>query len=366
MVRRRYVGTRTLQEGMVIDQVIMDRTGRILIAKKTVLDAFLIDAIRKMGVPGIYIREGEEEPEAPEEIVIAPAVQETINKLKVADRAKVELSESVRTRVGQGIQYIFSETSSPDFTNAAENVTANLLDAILESDAVALNIDALKVSDEYTFKHSVDVATIAMIIAKKGNMPDSDVRKIGVAGLLHDVGKSMIPNEVLNKAGKLTEEEFQIMKKHSLFGYNILKEKKELPSEVILGVLHHHEKINGKGYPLRLTADQISPYAKIIAIADVYDALVTERPYKKAFSQQDALEMIMAMTEELDIDYMRNFIDSVILYPVDSVVMLSNGERAKVVKNAPHYPLRPKVVGIKSGKVYDLLEDMNCASLTIE
>lgn len=366
MVRRRYVGTRILQEGMIIDQVIMDRTGRILIARKTMLDQFLIDAIKKMGVPGIYIREGEEEPETPEELVITPAVQETINKFKVADRAKVELSESVRTRVGQGIQYIFSETSSPNFTSTAENVTSSLLDAILESDAVALNIDALKVSDEYTFKHSVDVATIAMIIAKKANMPEEDIRKIGVAGLLHDVGKSMIPNEVLNKAGKLTEEEFQIMKKHPLYGYSILIEKNELPPEVLLGVLHHHEKINGRGYPQRLMGEQISPYAKIIAIADVYDALVTERPYKKAFSQQDALEMIMAMTEELDISYMRHFIDSIILYPVDTVVLLSNGERAKVVKNTPHYPLRPKVVGIKSGKVYDLLEDMSCASLTIE
>lgn len=365
MIRRRYTGTRALQCGMVIDQAIVDKTGRILIARKTVLDDFLIEALKKMGVTGVYIREGEESPEE-EDIEVAPLTLETIEKLKVADRAKVALSESVKTRVNQGIQYIFNETSSPDFTNTAESITTSLLDAILQNDAVALNIDALKVSDEYTFKHSVDVATISMVIAKKGNLPDSDIYKIGVAGLLHDVGKSLIPSEVLNKAGRLTEEEFSVMKKHSLFGYNILKAKNDLPSEVVMGVLQHHEKINGKGYPLRLTEGQISTYAKIISIADIYDALVTERPYKKAFSQQDALEMIMAMTEELDINYMRNFIDSVILYPVDSIVTLSNGEKAKVVKNTPHYPLRPKVVGLQSGKVYDLLEDISCASLTIE
>lgn len=364
MIRRRYTSTRLLDEGMIIDQAIIDRTGRILIARKTVLDQFLIDALRKMGVPGVYIREGEEEPD--EELEVAPETLETIAKLKVADRAKVTLSASVKQRVAEGIQYLYSDTGSSNFTDTASNITRSLMQAISENDAIAMNIDALKVSDEYTFKHSVDVATMAMIIARKSGMPEKDIYQIGVAGLLHDVGKSQIPNEILNKAGKLTEDEFAIMKKHSLFGYNILKEKSGIPSEIVAGVLQHHEKINGRGYPLRLTAGQICPYARVLSVADIYDALVTERPYKKAFSAQDALEMIMAMTEELDVNYMRSFIDTVILYPVDSVVTLSTGERAKVVRNTPHYPMRPKVVGLKSGRVYDLANDISCASVIIE
>ena len=236
----------------------------------------------------------------------------------------------------------------------------------MDNEAVALNIDTLKFSDEYTFQHSVDVATIAMLIAKNSDMSEAEIQKIGMAGLLHDMGKSKIPNEILNKAGKLTEEEFAIMKNHSVFGYQILKEKGGIPQEVLMGVLQHHEKLNGKGYPMNVAVDKIHPYAKILSIADIYDALVTERPYKKAFSQQDAIEMIMAMTEELDVDFMRSFIDTVILYPVDSSVTLSNGERARVVMNTPHYPLRPKVIGLRSGKVYDLSEDIKCASLIIE
>ncbi len=364
MVRRRYTSTRLLDEGMVIDQAIIDRTGRILIARKTVLDSFLIDALRKMGVPGVYIREGEEDPD--EEIEVAPETLETIAKLKVADRAKVTLSDSVKQRVSQGIQFLYSDTNSPNFTDTASNITHSLMHAISENDAVAMNIDALKVSDEYTFKHSVDVATMAMIIARKSGMSEVEIYQIGVAGLLHDVGKSQIPNEILNKAGKLTEEEFTIMKNHTLFGYKILKEKSGIPSEIMAGALQHHEKINGRGYPLKLTGKQISSYAKVLSVADIYDALVTERPYKKGFSAHDALEMIMAMTEELDVDYMRSFIDTVILYPVDSLVTLSNGERAKVVKNTPQYPMRPKVVGLKSGKVFDLANDIKCASIIIE
>lgn len=364
MVRRRYISTRLLDEGMIIDQAIIDKSGRILIARKTVLDQFLLDALRKMGVPGIYVREGEEDPD--EEIDVAPETLEKIEKLKVADKAKVTLSASVKERVSTGIQFLYSDTTSPSFSNTASNIAQNLMQAITENDAVAMNIDALKVSDEYTFKHSVDVATMGMIIARKSGLSEKDVYQVGVAGLLHDVGKSQIPNEILNKAGKLTEEEFSIMKKHTVFGYNILKEKSDLPTEVVAGVLQHHEKINGRGYPLKLTEKQISPYAKVLSVADIYDALVTERPYKKGFSPHDALEMIMALTDELDLNYMRSFIETVILYPVDSVVTLSNGERAKVVQNTPQYPMRPKVVSLKTGKVYDLANDISCASVMIE
>lgn len=277
---------------MVIDQAIIDRSGRILIARKTTLDEFLIDALQKMKITGIYIREGEEDPEMDGDIELAPEIQVAIEKLTVEDRSKVKLSESVKKRVSEGIKFLYHDTSAPNFIDTAANVTNSLVGSIMDNEAVALNIDTLKFSDEYTFQHSVDVATIAMLIAKNSDMSEAEIQKIGMAGLLHDMGKSKIPNEILNKAGKLTEEEFAIMKNHSVFGYQILKEKGGIPQEVLMGVLQHHEKLNGKGYPMNVAVDKIHPYAKILSIADIYDALVTERPYKKAFSQQDAIEKI--------------------------------------------------------------------------
>ena len=109
----------------------------------------------------------------------------------------------------------------------------------------------------------------------------------------------------------------------------------------------------------------ITPYAKILSVCDVYDALVTERPYKKAFSQRTAVEMIMSMTAELDINAMKGFLSTVILYPVDSFVQLSNGETAKVVENKRESVLRPTVVGVESGNIYNLAEDLNCANIII-
>ena len=350
---------------MIIDQTIKNQQGKTLIARGTVLDEYLIDSLIKLQITGVYISEGEEDPEDIE-AGIPEKTKEKIEKIKVPDPCKVKLSESVKKRVAEGVQFLYNDTDSKDFENATNSVTNELMKAITDNDAIAVDISVLKVSDEYTFKHSVDVATMAMIIGKKQGLSDKEIYEIGIAGLLHDIGKSKIPGEVLNKPGKLTEEEFAVMRQHSVLGYHILKNKKDIPKSVLMGVLQHHEKINGKGYPLGFSSDKISLYAKILSVADIYDALVTERPYKKAFSKRDAVEMIMSLTNELDIAAMRSFLGSVILYPVDSIVQLSNGEKAKVVENTQESILRPKVVGLTSGRVYDLAKDIGCASIIIQ
>jgi HD-GYP domain-containing protein (c-di-GMP phosphodiesterase class II) len=349
---------------MVIDQSIIDRAGRILIARNTVLDAYHIMSLLKMGVPGIYIREGEEDDEPPKEPdkkkpEITQAVQKEIDENTVSDRSKVKLSESVKARVAEGIQYLYNDTSSEEFTSVTKNITDDLMKAINDNEAVAVDISALKVSDEYTFKHSVDVATMAMIVGKKHGLNHNELYELGISGLLHDVGKSKIPNNILNKATRLTDQEFAMMKQHSLFGYNILKDKNDLSNSIKLGVLQHHEKMNAKGYPMGVSSDKINIFARIISVADIYDALVTERPYKKPFTSRDAVEMIMSMTNELDINVMRSFLESVILYPVGTDVELSTGEKARVVENNLKYVLRPKVVGLQSGKMYDLSQISN-------
>ena len=365
MSRRFFVGTRVLKEGMKIDQTIIDRTGRVLIARGTILNAYLIDGLSRLGINGVYIREGKDDEPAKGDEVVTPAAQKKIDKLVVADRTRVKLSESVKKRVQEGMAYLYSNTSAENLADATKSIASDLLQAIEDNAALAVDISMLKVSDEYTFKHSVDVATMAMVVAKKMGLSKEEIHDIGVAGLLHDIGKSKIPNEVLNKPGRLTDEEFSIMKQHPLIGYDILKDNTELKDTIKYAVLQHHEKINGKGYPMGVEADQITTFAKILAVVDIYDALVTERPYKAAFTQRDAVEMLMAMTYDLDMDSLKGFLGSVILYPVGCIVELSNGEKAKVVENYPDYILRPKVVGIKSGKVYDLARDLKCANIII-
>lgn len=367
MIKRYFVRTRSLQAGMKIDQAIVDRMDRTLIARGTRLDDYLIESMKKLGIGGVYIQEGEEDPESEQaEENLPPIVRNHIAKMRTPDPSKVKLSESVKQRVSEGVQYLYNNSSSENFTNTTNSITKDLMKAINDNDAIAVDINALKTSDEYTFKHSVDVATMSMIIAKKQGLSSEDIYSIGIAGLLHDMGKSKIPLEVLNKPAKLTDEEFAIMKQHTVLGYEILKEKKNFSQAIALAVLQHHEKMNGRGYPMGVSSEKICPYAKILSVADVYDALVTARPYKKAFSQRTAVEMIMSMTDELDITAMKSFFASVILYPVDSTVELSNGESARVVKNNAGSVLRPVVVGLSSGKIYDLANDVSCASILIQ
>lgn len=367
MIKRYYVRISSLREGMKIDQAIKDRMDRTLVAKGSILDEFTIEGLKKRGVPGVYIQEGEAEPEPEKkEEPLSPIARKNIEANRAPDPAKVNLSESVKKRVSEGIQYLYNNSDSAQFIDTSTKITNDLMTAINNNNALAVDISVLKTSDEYTFKHSVDVATLSMIIARNKGLSEQDVYNIGIAGLLHDMGKSKIPPEILNKPAKLNDEEFAVMKQHSKLGYDILKEKKEFSDAISFAVLQHHEKMNGKGYPMGCTSEQIVPYAKILSVTDVYDALVTERPYKKSFSQRTAVEMIMSMTEELDLDSMKCFLGSVILYPVDSTVKLSNGEEARVVKNNKSAVLRPTVVGLTTGNVYNLADDLTCANLVIE
>ena len=365
MITRRLVRTRQLQPGMKIDQAVVDKSGRNLVQRGSILDNFYIDSLLKMGVMMVYIQSGEETAGDIEKS-ISPQARKQIERLHTDDRSKVELSDSVKTRVAEGIQFIYSNTESKELADTTNNIASNLMNAINSTDAIAVDISALKTSDEYTFKHSVDVATMSMVLAKQQGLSQKQIYEIGVAGLLHDIGKTKIPLDILNKPARLTDEEFAVMKQHPVFGYRMIKGRDEFSNEICMAVLQHHEKMNSKGYPVGFPSDKITQYARILTIADIYDALVTERPYKSAFSQREAVEMIMSMTGELDLTAMKSFLESMILYPVDSIVELSNGEKAKVVKNNPHYILRPTVVGIKSGRVYDLSMDIKCANIIIK
>ncbi len=184
MATRQYVRTENLKEGMKIDENLKDRMDRVLLEKGTILNQHQIRALFQMRIPGVQIIEGEEEP-APvkeEPPVIAKEAQTVIEKQRAEDPAKVRLSESIKKRVSEGIQYLYNDTESPAFSETSNNVTQQLLKAIDDSNAIAVDISTLKTSDEYTFKHSVDVATMSMIVAKKMGMKDKDVYNVGISG----------------------------------------------------------------------------------------------------------------------------------------------------------------------------------------
>lgn len=159
MIKRKLIKTRSVTPGMKIDQAIIDRLGRVLVARGSVLDEYVIDSLLKLGVMNIYIQDGTADPED-DKIVISKAAEKKIEKLYTEDRSKVTLSNSVRKRVAEGIQFIYSGDTSSAVADATDSITNDLLDAIDSNDAIAIDISALKTSDEYTFKHSVATSTL--------------------------------------------------------------------------------------------------------------------------------------------------------------------------------------------------------------
>jgi len=206
----------------------------------------------------------------------------------------------------------------------------------------------LKVFDDYTFYHSLNVAVLSLVLGVALKYNKEELYKLGLAALLHDIGKVFIPKDILNKKGKLTDEEFEIIKTHSDKGFEYLKNTYNVPITTYMGVRLHHEKYNGGGYPLGKKGEEIYVYARIIAIADVYDALTSDRVYRKAMTPSEAMEYIMGNSGIMfDPNLVELFIRKVAPYPVGTSVQLSDGRVGIVVENYENFCLRPKIKIIK-------------------
>ena len=278
----------------------------------------------------------------------------------------VELDKAVKERAEQTFSYMFNDSNNlKDGMDSVTTLSKSITDIILSSDSLSVSLEALKCSDEYTYKHSLDVATISTLIGRGLGLKANDLRDLATAGLLHDVGKRQISKSILHKNGPLDDNEFAIIKQHPLYTYNLLQPLDTVSEVIRQACLQHHEKWNGSGYPLHLEGHNINFFARIITVADVFDALVTDRPYHKHYTPSDAIEMMNSMIGHFDIDVYKLFLKTIVLYPVGTLVTLSDGSKATVVENNKANILRPVVQRVEDGKILNLLEDMSTFCLTI-
>ncbi|EXI70455.1 MAG TPA: HD-GYP domain-containing protein [Candidatus Accumulibacter phosphatis] len=318
-----------------------------------------IDAIRASSIREVWIDSTKgldiaaDEPvssvaelEAQVDAELASAAQEQRQLERVSTAAEFARAAKIVARSRQAVTSMFEEARMGKAVDAtsAQRMVEEISDSVSRNPGALISLARLKTADDYTYMHSVAVCALMVALAREMGLDEKQTRAAGNAGLLHDLGKAVMPLEVLNKPGKLTDAEFAIIRSHPEEGHRLLLQSKGADTVALDVVLHHHEKIDGSGYPKRLQGDEISIFAKMGAVCDVYDAITSNRPYKAGW---DPAESVRKMAEwsrgHFDARVFQAFVKSIGIYPIGSLVLLSCGRLGVVMEQGEKSLLTPQV-----------------------
>jgi HD-GYP domain-containing protein (c-di-GMP phosphodiesterase class II) len=266
--------------------------------------------------------------------VQAPLADELARALKICAQAKQAVNSMFdEARMGKAVD-----------TSSAKMLVEDISSSLSRHPGALISLARLKTADDYTYMHSVAVCALMVALAKQLKLDEAQTRSAGIAGLLHDLGKALIPLEVLNKPGKLTDDEFAIIKTHPNAGHELLLGSTGADAVALDVVLHHHEKADGSGYPRSLSNSGISLYVKMGAICDVYDAITSNRSYKAGWDPAESLrKMAEWCTGHFDPVVFQAFVKSLGIYPIGSLVRLNSGRLGIVIEQTRSALLQPSL-----------------------
>jgi HD-GYP domain-containing protein (c-di-GMP phosphodiesterase class II) len=350
-------------------------------SKFLIKDQTALRDVQRCGIPHCWIdvSKGQDIVATPPPVAAATAKPDRPEKAppKIERRELTEeLQEAARLRArsAEAMKRMFAEVRLGKAIEPGECV--GLVDDVVQSinrhpDAL-LSLARLKNADEYTYMHSVAVCALMVSLGRQLGLNDEQCRDDGMAGMLHDLGKAAMPQDVLNKPGKLTPEEFDIIKTHPTRGYEMLLDATNVSDGAKDVCLHHHERYDGTGYPHKLAGESISLLARMGAVCDVYDAVTSDRPYKAGWDPAHALSQMATWKGHFDTVVFQSFVKSVGIYPTGSLVKMKSGRLAVVMEQNLNaltrprvkvffstkagLPLDPQVLDLSSANVVDQIE----------
>lgn len=319
--------------GDVIGKTIYNNLGGMLLSEGARLSESNIKQLRKLGCLNIYIEDRYTE-ETIEEI-IKPKAMKRIHRLQA------NLNNIVVD---------FNKTGKVDRKLVDTNVkgikeTINeIVDEVVFSKNIFDHLISISIYDDYTMNHSLNVMMLSAVIARNKHLSMDEIKKLAIGCIFHDIGKIFIPIEIINKPGKLTAEEFKIVKGHSEKGYEFLKNYTDLSATSIDIALCHHEREDGSGYPRELVGKEIHLYSKIASICDVFDALTSDRSYRRAAPVNEAMEYLLASSGDgFSVETIKTFAESINVFPKDTLVSLSDGREGIICEANNEIYSRPKI-----------------------
>ncbi len=340
----RIVPIKLIPEGTKLAKTLYSADGRVLLRAGVELDNAKMDRATQLGFKSLYINDAFST-DTIDDLIDTKTRVESIKNVKQSYDAFDDYVKAYDS--GKMGQWKLSEMRY-EYLGGLKQTASGIIDVLLNRKNLTINIQDIKQMEDYLYQHTVNVAVLSVLLGMDQGLSEDDLENLAVGALFHDIGYNFISDEILNKTGELTAEERAEIEKHSYMGYQHLKDDVDINSHVRMIVLQHHEWLDGSGYPHGLTEDNIHQLSKIVAIADVYDALTSDRPYRPALPPSEAIEFLLGhANRQLDGPLVKSFIKLITPYPKGTLVKLSNGEIGIVEHLYENFPLRPVIKIIK-------------------